>query len=147
MHRRILRVVDANINRVSEGLRVLEDIARFVIEDEQTSGKLKSMRHELGETSRDLGSALLETRDAAGDIGAGLDLNREHRDLVSVVRANSRRAQEGFRVLEELSKLPENQAMLSADRLKRSRYQVYEIEKTLAGQLMQWKRSHGAAED
>jgi thiamine-phosphate pyrophosphorylase len=147
MHRRLLRVIDANINRVSEGLRVMEDIARFVIEDEEMSRQLKSMRHVLGESTRDLGPDLLESRNAAGDIGAPLDLTHEHQNLESVVRANSRRAQEGLRVLEELSKLPNLKSLPSAKQLKRSRYQVYDLEKTLVARLAQESRSHETAGD
>jgi len=132
---RILRTIDANINRVSEGLRVLEDIARFIIEDSTSSKQLKSIRHQLSKSAGALSLDLLAHRDVPGDIGAGLDLTTDHDDLHSVIRANSKRVEEGLRVLEELAKLPDIKSGLSASRLKESRYAVYSLEKTLTEEL------------
>ena len=78
---------------------------------------------------------LLNNRDVEGDIGAKFDLTTDHQNLTSVVRANSKRVEEGLRVLEELAKLPELKSVLSAAKLKESRYMVYSIEKTLVEQL------------
>jgi len=135
VHRRILRTIDANINRVSEGLRVLEDISRFIVEDADSSRQLKSIRHQLSKFAVDISVNLIENRDVRGDIGVKFDLTTDHQNLTSVVRANSKRVEEGLRVLEELAKLPELKSVLSADRLKESRYMVYSIEKTLVEQL------------
>jgi len=132
---RILRTVDANINRVSEGLRVLEDVARFIVEDVNSTRRLKSMRHQLNHMAGDLGIHLLLSRDAGGDIGAGGDLVKEHRDLHAVVRANAKRAQEGLRVLEELAKLPDLKDAIPAEEIRKSRYLVYSIEASLISQL------------
>ena len=43
----MLRLLDANLNRIGEGLRLLEDISRFIINDASLSAALKSMRHEI----------------------------------------------------------------------------------------------------
>ena len=135
MHHRILRTIDANINRISEGLRVLEDISRFIVEDVNSSQQLKSIRHELSKSVGEHHLDLLKNRDVEGDIGAKFDLTTDHQDMISVSRANSKRVEEGLRVLEELAKLPELKSMLSAAKLKESRYLVYSIEKTLVEQL------------
>ena len=135
MHHRILRTIDANINRISEGLRVLEDISRFIVEDINSSQQLKSIRHELSKSVGEISLNLLNNRDVEGDIGAKFDLTTDHQNLTSVVRANSKRVEEGLRVLEELAKLPELKSVLSAAKLKESRYMVYSIEKTLVEQL------------
>jgi len=135
VHHRILRTIDANINRISEGLRVLEDISRFIVEDVNSSQQLKSIRHELSKSMGELSLDLLKNRDMEGDIGAKFDLTTNHQDLTSVSRANSKRVEEGLRVLEELAKLPELKSMLSAAKLKESRYLVYSIEKSLVEQL------------
>lgn len=136
MHRRILRTIDANINRISEGLRVLEDISRFIVEDMNSSQQLKSIRHGLSKSVGEFSLNLLKNRDAEGDIGAKFDLTTDHQNLTSVARANSKRVEEGLRVLEELAKLPEFKSVLSASKLKESRYLVYSIEKTLIEQLL-----------
>jgi thiamine-phosphate pyrophosphorylase len=135
VHHRILRTIDANINRISEGLRVLEDISRFIVEDINSSQQLKSIRHELSKSVGEISLNLLNNRDVEGDIGAKFDLTTDHQNLTSVVRANSKRVEEGLRVLEELAKLPELKSVLSAAKLKESRYMVYSIEKTLVEQL------------
>jgi thiamine-phosphate pyrophosphorylase len=135
VHRRILRTIDANLNRISEGLRVLEDISRFIVEDINSSQQLKSIRHELSQSVGELSLNLLKNRDVEGDIGAKFDLTTDHQDLTAVSRANSKRVEEGLRVLEELAKLPEFKNVLSAAELKESRYLVYSIEKILVDQL------------
>jgi len=142
---RILRTVDANINRVSEGLRVLEDISRFIVEDENTTRRLKSVRHQVNGLARDLGIHLLLSRDSEGDIGADSDLVKEHKDLYAIVRANAKRAQEGLRVLEELTKLPELKEVIPADEIRQSRYLIYTIEVSLISQLPPSEK--GQAED
>ena len=42
---RIYRVIDANLNRLKEGLRVVEDIKRYVFDDAEVAYKIKSLRH------------------------------------------------------------------------------------------------------
>jgi thiamine-phosphate pyrophosphorylase len=135
VHQQILRIIDANINRISEGLRVLEDIARFVVEDVELSRQFKTIRHQLNSLVEEIGVHVIGTRDAVGDVGANFDVSHDHRNLSSVVRANAKRAQEGIRVLEELSKLPELKALLSSTLLKESRYKVYALEKILVTRL------------
>jgi len=135
VQQQILRIIDANINRISEGLRVLEDISRFIIEDEDITRQLKTLRHLLNKLVAETGFHLLETRDAVGDVGADSDVIHDHKNLSSIARANAKRAQEGIRVLEELSKLPELKAVLSATVLKESRYKIYSIEKILITRL------------
>jgi thiamine-phosphate pyrophosphorylase len=135
VHQQILRIIDANINRISEGLRVLEDIARFAVEDEELSRRCKTVRHQLNSLVEEIGPHIIETRDAPGDVGANFDVIHDHRDLSSVIRANAKRAQQGIRVLEELSRLPELKSLLSTAALKEARYKIYSIEKILVTRL------------
>jgi len=78
---------------------------------------------------------LLLSRDSEGDIGAAGDLIKEHSDLNSIVRANAKRAQEGLRVLEELTKLPELKNAIPANEIRKSRYLIYTIEVSLISRL------------
>lgn len=135
MHQQILRIIDANINRISEGLRVLEDVARFAVEDVDLSRQLKTIRHQLNSSVEEIGLHVIGTRDAVGDVGADFDVVHDHRDLSSVIRANAKRAQQGIRVLEELSRLPELKSLLSTAALKEARYKIYSIEKILVTRL------------
>jgi thiamine-phosphate pyrophosphorylase len=65
----ILRIIDANLNRASEGLRVLEDVARLALNDAAISEQLKTMRHRLVECDLALNKQLIGARDAEGDVG------------------------------------------------------------------------------
>ncbi len=40
-------LIDANLHRAKEGLRVVEDICRFVLSDEPLSSRVKDVRHAL----------------------------------------------------------------------------------------------------
>ncbi|GEM_PF-23319 len=136
---RVWRVVDANLNRTREGLRVLEDFARFVADDGQTSLQLKSLRHELVAAEKKLlsqaglfngSSAALSQRDTAGDVGTSQTTSEERTrgSLADVIVANCRRVQESLRSLEEFGKLlsPEFSASV-----KQLRYRLYTVEKSL----------------
>lgn len=130
-HQRTLRIIDANLNRVCEGLRVLEDVARFVGEDKESSRQYKSIRHDLRQAGSSLGLSLEKSRDAENDVGADFDLTHSHQDYQSIIRANSKRVEEGLRVLEEISKLPDVAGLLPGEALKKHRYSVYTLSKHL----------------
>jgi thiamine-phosphate pyrophosphorylase len=126
----VWRLIDANINRVNEGLRFLDDVARFVLDDVVLSDRLRKLRHEVAEGSADLTAVLLEHRDAGGDIGAEFEASPRS-DLKALVRANFKRVQEGCRAIEEAAKLPEVSAVLDSDRFRRVRFSAYDIEKRM----------------
>ncbi len=146
MHRQTLRIIDVNINRTCEGLRVLEDISRFLLEDRNSSRQLKIIRHSLRDIGGKLGLKLERSRDVDGDIGSDFDLSDRHDDLYSLVKANSRRIEEGLRVLEEISKLPEFIGLLSSEVFHSHRYSVYRLAKNIimnVSSLKYLSRVHG----
>jgi len=118
-----LRLIDANLNRLREGIRVIEDIFRYVYNDKSTSSKLKSLRH----LSRlENYNELLETRDIQNDVlkeSIKSEQNRE--DLYSILIANFKRAQESSRVLEEFTKLI---SISDSENFKYIRYELYNLE-------------------
>ena len=64
------RILDASANRAREGLRVVEDYVRFVLDDPGLTRRLKEVRHRLGEAVRGLDPELLiGSRDTRGDVG------------------------------------------------------------------------------
>ena len=140
----VWRVLDACLNRAREGLRVLEDFARFLANDSQISQELKSLRHELvaaekslyqHSASGTLAGSVLKQRDTLGDVGTTQSTagEKSRASLGDVVTANSRRVQESLRSLEEFGKL------VSADfgsRMKQLRYRSYTVEKMLAPLLL-----------
>ena len=140
--RDVLRIIDANLNRASEGLRVLEDVARLSLNEAAISAELKTIRHRLVRTSPAFQQALVQSRDAAGDVGRDTDVAGEEktRDLQSVVVANARRVQESLRVLEELAKTPGIAGELDSAAMMQSRFSVYSLQQDLMSQLSQRTR-------
>jgi thiamine-phosphate pyrophosphorylase len=132
-----LRIVDANINRLGEGLRVLEEIARFLLNDSALSSQLKAMRHELGQSVNINAIALLSQRNAGQDVGGPeTPLPTGQPDVSALVRANARRVEESLRVLEELAKLPENSTLLDSFKVQKARFAIYTIEKQLVSSVL-----------
>jgi len=41
------RLIDANLNRIKEGIRVIEDISRYIHDDSTLTPQLKTLRHQL----------------------------------------------------------------------------------------------------
>ena len=126
---KVLRIADANFNRIGEGLRFLEEIARLVLNDLTLTRTLKDLRHELLRNNAVLNRQMVGARDAAGDAGAEIEEGKE-RDLTGAVAANARRVQQSLRVMEELSKLPDITG-LDPEKFKRARFALYTVEKEL----------------
>lgn len=127
----IARILDASANRAREGLRVLEDHARFVLNDAFLCSQWKQMRHDLAQAIGLLpGALLLESRDTLADVGTAISTEQEwqRRSLTDVTQANAKRLQEALRSLEEYGKT------LSADFAKHIeilRYQSYTLERSV----------------
>jgi thiamine-phosphate pyrophosphorylase len=131
----MLRLVDANIDRIGEGLRVLEDVARFILDDATLSSRLKFMRHELVADEALLQEQLLTARHSDRDVGAFAEVAEEERkDIPEVVMANARRVQESLRVMEEFAKLSE--LALDSTKYNRARFDLYELEQVLISKLL-----------
>ncbi|MCJ7605466.1 MAG: hypothetical protein MUO19_05455, partial [Dehalococcoidales bacterium] len=104
--RETLRIIDANMNRIGEGLRVLEEFARMSLNDTGITQALKTLRHTAASLPADLQAGLLGARDSAGDVGRSMDVpgGEKHRGIPETVIANAKRVQESLRVMEELAK-------------------------------------------
>jgi len=133
--RQTLRIIDANCNRIGEGLRFLEDTARFVLNDTELSQKLKSLRHEVINSFSNLNIDMLSTRDATVDVGKGKVYSDYQANILSLVIANSKRVEEALRVIGELAKLPEINQMLIYDNYESTRFDIYSIEQELLSKL------------
>ncbi len=133
----MLRILDANLNRIGEGLRLLEDISRFILNDPDLSEQLKSLRHELLPRDRGLQEKLLSARRADEDVGAYLEVDGEgeRSDAAGLVSANSRRVQQSLRVLEEITKTPGQDLGFDWKKLKRARFTIYELEQRILSKL------------
>ncbi|MCK5111354.1 MAG: thiamine-phosphate pyrophosphorylase [Arcobacteraceae bacterium] len=121
-----LRLLDANLNRLREGIRVVEDIFRYIYNDKQTASKLKSLRH-LSRLKNY--TELLNSRDIKNDVLKKSTFSEQSRDdLSSILIANFKRAQESSRVLEEFTKLI---SIEDSENFKYIRYELYDLEKAL----------------
>ena len=130
-----MRIIDANLNRIGEGLRLLEDLARLILNDATLSQQLKTMRHGILEKDWPFNQQLLQARDSEGDVGINIEAPEgEKRELTTMVVANSRRVQESLRTIEELAKLPD--VKLDPDKFKQARFDLYTIEQNLLSRLL-----------
>lgn len=125
------RAIDANLNRAGEGLRAVEEFARFGENDPRLTTELKSLRHRLGEASRAFPvEQLLAARDTPGDVGttASGAVQTERADVCDAAIANLKRVQQALRAIEEFAKvvLPEG-----APAFERLRYDSYSVEQRL----------------
>lgn len=130
----INRVIDANLNRVKEGLRVCEELTRFIFEERAITADLKTIRHRIDAAALRLATAqkqFLEARDSRRDIGRDIYINELKRGgLGGIFFANIQRVKESLRVLEEFAKLPKSRPGAAVG-FKKARYAVYELEKKI----------------
>ena len=128
----LARILDASANRAREGFRVVEDYARFVLDDPMLTRRLKDCRHRLGEATRALESEghLISARDTQGDVGTHImtPTERVRENPRAVLTANFKRAAEALRSLEEYTKLID--PWLSG-RFEVLRYDCYTLEKLM----------------
>ena len=123
-----LRLVDANANRLREGIRVVEDICRFILDNSELTKKLKDLRHSVKSS---ILSQALDHRDIINDCSKATTKSESSRvDINSILIANFKRAEESARVLEELLKLHDTN---EAQNFKLIRYQLYNLEKIILG--------------
>lgn len=121
---RVARLLDANLDRAREGLRVIEDWCRFGLDREDLVIPLKDWRQRLGALHLE---EYKQARSTATDRGAGLEhpvqLDRHRPD--QVVAANAARVQEALRVLEEFAR---NHTPALAQTAADIRYGLYDLE-------------------
>ncbi|MDD5491762.1 MAG: thiamine-phosphate pyrophosphorylase [bacterium] len=128
----IYRVLDANINRAREGLRVLEDVARFICNDRKATGMLRACRHMLDRSARKIYPQLIVARDSGDDLGRTFK-EPKRKDLTGLMIANFKRVEEAVRVLEEFSKLL---GARQGSMFKKIRFTMYQAEKKLMRRII-----------
>ncbi len=137
----MLRLIDANVDRIGEGLRVLEEVARFLLDDADLCHRLKSLRHHVAQAVPVSEIDRVSVRDVAADAGAFSRLpDGNHRDLAALIAANARRVQESIRVLEEFARLPDAPLKAGTEDWERWRYEVYELEKQLISKVLRHEK-------
>lgn len=125
MEKDFKRILDTNLNRCKEGLRVIEDTCRFVFDDDVLYKKIRNVRHLVSQYLATQYEQMLNARDSNTDSGRTAK-EQPRQNLKNVVIANFKRVQESLRVLEEYSKIIDFDIAL---KYKALRYEVYTIEK------------------
>lgn len=129
------RIIDANINRLKEGLRVSEEIVRFILNHQGLTLEFKKIRHKIDAIIKGFPGLenLIRARKSRDDVGRDIYLNElKRRDARDIFSANIQRVKESLRVLEEFSKLADTN---TAIRFKKIRYAIYEVEKKAAKRI------------
>jgi thiamine-phosphate pyrophosphorylase len=131
------RILDANANRAREGLRVMEDTARFGLDNAHLAAACKQARHDLQLALKALpvrDQDLLSSRDTPGDVGTMISSGTEHSrpdGLASIASAACKRVTEALRAIEEAAKIIAG----NGSAVEQIRYRVYDIEKRLLLEL------------
>lgn len=135
----VLRMLDANINRAREGLRVCEDVVRFCLSDTKKrqggrfrphAQRLRAVRHALDAAVRDLPVKPLElvrARDSRRDPGRRF-ASSSVESIERLLLLNLQRAKEALRVLEESCRMAAPRAHGAFQRL---RFRTYDVERDL----------------
>jgi thiamine-phosphate pyrophosphorylase len=119
-------VCDANLNRLREGVRVVEDILRYCDNNKNFSSKLKNLRHKARIKEN---IQLLQNRDIINDVLRSTTKSELKRESIeNIITANFKRAEESARVLEEIFKLYNNSY---SENFKHIRYELYDLEKEI----------------
>ena len=118
------RIIDANLNRATEALRVIEEISRFYLDDKDLSGQLKLMRHKLSKIISSDYQNLLKSRNTLNDVGIDITNPTSKNTIFDVYKANFKRLQQALRVLSEYS--PTNLKLF-----EELRYSSYTLEKVM----------------
>jgi thiamine-phosphate pyrophosphorylase len=125
----VYRILDANLDRAREGLRIIEEWCRFGLNDAQLAGECKHFRQEVAHWHT---AEIRAARDTPGDPGTDLThpQEEERANIAALLQANFCRIQEALRVLEEYGKLYHPNM---GKTFKQMRYQVYTLESNLMG--------------
>jgi len=125
------RIIDANLNRATEALRVIEEIARFSLDNADFAREIKHIRHEVSVAIDQNYAELLKSRDTEGDVGTFIKSTTERLELENVFKANFKRVQQALRVLAEYG-----QALgMETEVFEQARYKSYTLEKKMFEEL------------
>lgn len=128
----LFRILDANLDRAREGMRILEEWCRFGLNDEPATAQFKQLRQAVAQWHT---SEIRLARDTPGDLGTALTHPQEatRSSLTDVLQVNFARTQEALRVLEEYGKL---HSVDMAAACKQMRYQLYTLDSQILGPLL-----------
>lgn len=131
-NKQLVRILDANANRLKEALRVIEDVARFTRNHARLTRSTKSLRHEAQQALLAAPVSyreMLEARDSSRDVGRRSRIaDKSKVKAIDILVSNFKRAEESARVLEEFFKLFSEK---TSARFQKLRFKIYVIEKEI----------------
>jgi thiamine-phosphate pyrophosphorylase len=128
------RIIDVNLNRLTEGLRIIEDIVRFKFEDRATLNTIRKLKQKLWQNMGEMRKKVIRSRKSEQDIGRSAKFDKIKRtNLFDVLTTNFKRSQESARVLEEIFKLKDEQI---SGLFKNIRFTLYDVEKELVKRII-----------
>ncbi len=123
------RLLDAAVNRVAEGLRVLEDIARFTLDHEKIAATVKHLRHRIRDLFRGKEKSFLSARNVMEDVGVKISMAQakdDRKGIRDTVLSNFKRVEEALRTIEEILKSRGDPSM--GKQVEALRFFVYALE-------------------
>jgi len=133
------RIIDVNFNRAREATRVIEDYARFMLDDEFLTAGLRNIRHKLAQLLSPIlsGRTIISARNIKDDIGK--ESVSAATTTSEVITANFKRLQESLRSLTEYTKTIKPQTRLTArqvsQKIEKLRFTAYDLEQQLSFHL------------
>lgn len=128
---KLRRIIDANLNRAAEATRILEEIARFLLDDKDLSEKLKNIRHKINSIQEENYGEFLKARDTENDIGVDIKNSTQRINIENIFKANIKRLQQALRTLAEYSVENKENALI----FEKLRYESYTLEKIMWNKL------------
>lgn len=127
MQQAVYRILDANLDRAREGLRIVEEWCRFGLNNPDLTEECKKIRQELAQLHT---AQIRQARNTTEDVGTDLSHPQEETrtNIEALLQANICRVQEALRVLEEYGKLYQTEMGMVC---KQIRYRVYTLESYL----------------
>lgn len=125
------RILDANLNRAAEAARILEEIARFLLDDKELSEKLKTIRNKISFAQDEDYTDFLSARDTQNDVGVNIKNENERINIENIFKANIKRLQQALRTLAEYSGEDSKNVTL----FEKLRYESYTLEKIMWDKL------------
>lgn len=125
------RIIDVNLNRSTEALRVLEEISRFVLDNEEITSLLKQLRHQILNIFEPEYGQLVQNRNTEEDVGREIFNPSARKSVLDVHKANFKRLQQSLRVLCEYSQVENT----DIGPLEKVRYESYTLEQLMFEEL------------
>jgi thiamine-phosphate pyrophosphorylase len=126
----IYKILDAEVNRVSEGLRCIEDVFRFCFENTEYSKEAKRLRHKVRKLISKNAKLMINSRNVQSDPGIAISQScnfDKKKNIKELLYANFKRVQEGLRSIEEMLSVASDDIL--SKQYEILRFEAYELEK------------------